>query len=191
MKVPVGISNRHVHLTKEDLECLFGKNYELNVLKKLNQPLQFASTDVVTIKTEKSQIDNVRVLGPIRSYTQVEISKTDTYKLGINPPIRESGDIVGSAPITIIGPNGVLEKKECCIIATRHIHITREMLNELAFDEDILVSLKGDGIKGGIMRNVSFRVSDDAYFEAHLDTDDANAFMIENGDYVEIVKEEC
>ena len=128
MKVSIGVSNRHVHLTKEHLEILFGSGYELKKKVDINQPGQFASTDVVTIKTEKSEIDRVRVLGPIRDYTQVEISKTDSYTLGLNPPIRDSGDLKGSAPITIMGPIGRVDLEEGCIIANRHIHITPKQM---------------------------------------------------------------
>ena len=106
MKISIGVSNRHVHLTKEHLNILFGEGYGLEKKNDLTQPGQFASTALVTIKTEKSEISNVRVLGPVRPYTQVEISKTDAYKLGLNPPVRNSGDLKDSAPITIVGPNG-------------------------------------------------------------------------------------
>lgn len=189
MKVSVGVSNRHVHLNKEDLEKLFGKDYELEKLRDISQPGQFASTALVSIKTEKSQIDKVRVLGPIRNYTQVEISKTDAYKLGINPPVRDSGDLKGSAPITIIGPKGTLNKEYGCILASRHIHITKKELDKLGFKKDEKVSLKVSGFKGGVLNNVSFKVADESYFEVHLDTDDANAFLLKNGDLVEIKEE--
>ena len=116
MKISVGISNRHVHLTKEDLNILYGNNYELNKKVDINQPGQFASLETVTLKTDKDEIRNVRILGPVRNYTQVEISKTDSIKLGINPPLRDSGDVLNSEVITIIGPCGSVTK-ECCILA--------------------------------------------------------------------------
>ena len=108
MNINIGISNRHVHLKKEHLDILFGLDYNLTHLKDINQPGQFACKEKVTLKTDKDIIDNVRVLGPIRPYTQVEISKTDAFKLGLNPPIRKSGDLKGSESVTIIGPNGTL-----------------------------------------------------------------------------------
>lgn len=188
MKVPVGVSNRHIHLNKDDLEILFGQNHELKQLKPLNQKYQYSSTDTVSIKTDKSQIDNVRVLGPTREYTQVEISRTDAYKLGINPPVRSSGDLKDSEVVTIIGPNGSVEK-ECCIIANRHIHLTKEKLDELGLNANESVSLKVSGEKSGILNNVHLKVMENAYFEVHLDTDDANAFLIKNNDIVEIIKE--
>ena len=187
MKVSIGVSNRHVHLTKEHLEILFGNGYELDKKNDLTQPGMFASYSVVTIKTNKSEISNVRVLGPARNYTQVEISKTDAYKLGINPPIRDSGDINGSSPITIIGPNGTLELEEGCIIPTRHIHILPSQVSLYGFEDKDVVSVKINGEKGGIINNVHLKVSDEAFFELHIDTDDANAHLIKNGDIGEIL----
>ncbi|MBE6144934.1 MAG: phosphate propanoyltransferase [Firmicutes bacterium] len=188
MKVSIGVSNRHVHLKKEDLEILFGEGYELTVLRPINQIGQFASSDTVTIKTSKSEIPNVRILGPVRPYTQVEISKTDAFKLGINPPIRKSGDILGSAAVTIIGPKGVLNINEGCIIADRHIHMTPEQQKELGFVGIEEIKLEVDSIKGGIFDHVKLRVADNSYYEVHIDTDDANAFLINDGDEVEIIK---
>lgn len=187
MKVSIGVSNRHVHLKEEHLEVLFGERYELIKRNDLNQPGQFASMSLVTIKTEKSQIENVRVLGPLRTYTQVEISKTDAYKLGINPPVRDSGDLKGSSAITIIGPNGVVELEEGCIIPTRHIHILPSQITMYKLEGRDTVSVKIPGEKGGILTNVHLKVSDDAFFELHLDTDDANAHLIKNGDIGEIL----
>ena len=130
MKVTVGISAHHVHLTKEDLEILFGEGYELTVNRNINQPGQFASNEFVTIRTPKSEIAHIRILGPVRSYTQVELSKTDYIKLGLDAPIRESGDVENSAKVTIIGPKGMIER-EAGIIATRHIHVPIEDAEKL------------------------------------------------------------
>ena len=188
MEVKVGVSNRHIHLKQEDLEILFGSGYELNIHKKLNQTGEFASTDLVTIKTDKNEIDKVRILGPVRSYTQVEISKTDAFKLGINPPVRTSGDVENSSPVTIIGPKGILNLSEGCIIADRHIHITPLQVQEFGLTGINEVGLRVNGIKGGILEHVHLKVSENAYFEAHLDTDDANAHLINDGDIVEIIK---
>ncbi len=189
MIVPIGVSNRHIHLNNQDVEILFGKNYELKELRPLNQTNEFSSTDVVTIKTDKSEITNVRVLGPIRKYTQVEISRTDAYKLGINPPVRNSGDLKGSETVTLIGPKGSIKKEDCCIQAIRHIHLTKEKLEELNLHETDTVSLNVSGEKSGILNNVFLKVQENAYFECHLDTDDANAFLLKTGDVVEIIKE--
>ena len=187
MKVSIGVSNRHVHLKKEHLNILFGNNYELEKKNDLTQPGQYASTALVTIKTNKSEISNVRVLGPIRNYTQVEISKTDAYKLGLNPPVRNSGDLEGSCPITIVGPNGSIDLEEGCIIAARHIHILPSQIKSYGLEGIEKVNVKLDGEKGGIITNVYIKPSDEAFFELHLDTDDANAHLIKNGDIGEII----
>ena len=187
MKVTVGVSNRHVHLKQEHLNILFGEGYQLEKKSDLNQPLQFASTALVTLKTEKSIIENVRVLGPVRSYTQVEISKTDAYKLGLNPPVRNSGDLELSEGITIVGPKGEVTINEGCIIATRHIHILPQQVKEYNLEGKDKVSVRVFGEKGGILDDVYLKVSDNSFFELHLDTDDANAHLIKNGDIVDII----
>lgn len=186
MKVKVGVSARHMHVTEEGLEILFGKRYELHSKRDLSQPGQFASEEVVKIKTEKGEIDKVRILGPVRSYNQVEISKTDAVKLGINPPVRDSGDIKGSAPITIVGPNGVLRLEEGCILATRHIHISREDREKYGLNEDT-VAVKIATEKGAILENVKIKEAEPSTFELHLDTDDANAHLLSQNDEVEII----
>ena len=187
MKVTVGISNRHVHLTKEDLATLFGDDYELEVVRPINQPGQFASNSFVTVKTEKSEIEHVRVLGPVRAYTQVEISMTDAYKLGVRPPIRDSGDLEGSSPVTLIGPKGELHLDKGLILADRHIHITPKQKEMYGFKDVDYVSVAIPGEKGGIINNVRLKVLEESYFEIHLDTDDANAFLLHDGDIVEII----
>ena len=187
MKVSIGVSNRHVHLTKEHLLELFGYDYELEKRNDLNQPGQYASNALVTLKTDKGVIENVRVLGPLREYTQVEISKTDAYKLGLNPPVRNSGDLECSESISIIGPVGEVNIKEGCIIATRHIHILPEQMKMYNLEGREKVSVRVSGEKGGIIDNVYLKVADNSYFELHLDTDDANAHLIKNGDIAEIL----
>lgn len=188
MEVTIGVSNRHIHVTKEDLAILFGEGYELTKIKDLNQPGQYASKETVTIKTEKNEISNVRVLGPTRAYSQVEISKTDAFTLGLKPPMRESGDIKGSCPITVVGPNGTISLLEGCIIATRHIHVTPEAAEKLGLVGVEKVNVKVDGERGGILSNVHVRVSEASYYEMHLDTDDANAHFISNGDIATILR---
>lgn len=187
MKVMIGVSNRHIHLTKQDLETLFGIGYQLQVLKPIKQPGQFAAVEKVIIKTQKSQIDNVRILGPVRNYSQVEISKTDAYQLGIDPPIRESGDIKGSESITIIGPKGQVYLKEGCIIATRHIHISPKQIELYGLAGRNSVDVFVEGEKSAILKNVSLKISDPAYYELHIDTDDANANGIKNEDIATIL----
>lgn len=187
MKVKVGVSARHIHLTKEDIETLFGKSYKLSVKNELSQPGQYSCEEVLTIKTKKAQITGVRVIGPERDKTQVELSKTDAFRLGLNPPVRNSGCLEDASLITIIGPKGSLEKN-CAIIATRHIHISKEDAKNIGIFDKKTVSIKVTGEKMGILENVYVRVMKDSVCEIHLDTDDANAFLIKNGDLVELLK---
>lgn len=185
MKITVGISNRHVHITKEDLITLFGKE-ELTWFKNLKQPGQFASDEKVSIKTEKGQLDNLRILGPTRNYTQVEVSKTDCFTLGINPPVRTSGDLEGAAELTIIGPKGQVTKN-CAIIANRHIHINKEQRKEFGLEGIDVVKVKTFGEKSTTFDNVYIKEAEPSYFEIHLDTDDANASLLKNDEEVEII----
>ena len=185
MNISIGVSNRHVHLTKEDFFLLFG-NYDMEKLKDLVQVGEFASTSKVTIKTEKSEIDNVRVLGPFRSYTQVEISKTDAYKLGLNPPVRNSGELDGASEITIVGPKGEVTKSSC-IIATRHIHINKEDREKLGLVNKEYVSVKVGTEKSAILEKVFIKEAPNGVLEFHIDTDDANANLIKSGDISEII----
>ena len=187
MEVILGISNRHVHLTEEDYKVLFGDE-PLGVVKELVQPGQFSSDKKVSIKTEKRTIDNVRLLGPLRSYTQVEISKTDAYKLGLNPPVRNSGDLMDSEEITIVGPKGEITTNGC-IIATRHIHLSEEQMKYYKLEGKEIVNVLLPGEKGGIITNVYLKTAPNSFFELHLDTDDANAHMIKSGDIVEILED--
>jgi len=185
MKITVGVSNRHVHLNYEDYKALFG-DIPLTKRNDLTQPGMYACNETVTIKGEKRSIDNVRVLGPLRSYTQVEVSKTDSYTLGVNPPVKNSGDLKGAYPITIIGPNGEITRK-ACIIATRHIHVDKKIRRDHNLEGIEKVSVKIGGEKGGIIDNVYLKDSDEAFFELHLDTDDANGFLLKQNDEVDII----
>ena len=179
MKINIGVSNHLVHLCEEDFNKLFNDKI-MEKVRDLTQIGEFASNLKVSLKTEKGVIENVRVLGPIRKYTQVEISKTDAYKLGLNPPVRESGEIKGSENITIVGDNE-LYVEECCIIASRHIHANPDDIKKYNLDPNKKYSVRVLGEKGGVMNNVSIKVSDKYVFEMHIDTDDANAHLIVNG----------
>ena len=185
MKIKVGISNRHVHLNMEDYKLLFG-DMPLTKRNDLTQPGMYACNETVTIKGEKRSIEEVRVLGPLRSYTQVEVSKTDAYTLGVNPPVRNSGDLDDAYPITIIGPYGEITRS-ACIIATRHIHVDENVRHEHHLEGIDKVSVKILGEKGGIIENVYLKDSEEAYFELHLDTDDGNGFLLNQGDEVEVL----
>lgn len=188
MKIKIGISARHVHLTKEHLELLFGSDIELTNFKDLSQPKQYAANEKVTIKTAKNKIENVRILGPVRDYSQVEISKTDAHFLGLNPPVRESGDIVGSEPITLIGPNGSVELVEGCIIASRHIHMHPSDVEMFKIDPSKPVSVLVGTDKQSVLKGVTVKVSSSYKLELHLDTDDANACLLTNSDEAIIVE---
>ena len=185
--VPIGVSARHIHLTQEHVEVLFGKGYQLTKRKELMGG-QFASNETVTIVGLKLRaIENVRVLGPVRKQTQVEISATDAIKLGVKAPIRESGNVAGSAPIAVVGPKGALYLKEGCIIAMRHIHMSpRDAMAAGVHDGDI-VSVKADNERGTIFNHVKIRVDDSFTLEMHIDTDEANAAKIATGDTVRII----
>lgn len=182
LKATVGISNRHVHLTKDTYKILFGDK-ELQKLRDINQVGQFASTSTLTIKTEKNEIKNVRVLGPFREYNQVEIAKSDARILGINPPIRQSGCLDNSETITLVGEVRSVTLDNSCIIAERHVHITKEIAGSFKIIEGQKIKVKIDTIKKGEIEALA-RISDDAYFEVHLDTDDGNAFLLNNDDEV-------
>lgn len=186
MEIPVGISNRHIHLTKESVDILFGEGYNLKKKKSLTQPGQFACEEVLTIKTAKSSIDKVRVIGPVREYNQIEISKTDAYILGINPPIRTSGDIKDSEVVTLIGPCGQIVSGGC-IIANRHVHISPKKAEELNLKNGDIRSVKINTVKGGILDSVYIKIQNDAYFELHLDTDDANAHLLKQNDQCDLL----
>ena len=188
--IPVGVSNRHIHLSVEDLETLFGKGYELTPIKELSQPGQFACKELLTIVGPSMRpIENVRVLGPERSASQVEISKTDSYVLKVKPPVRESGKISGSAPITIIGPKGVVSLSEGCIIANRHIHMSESDGAAFGVKDGDTVTIDTFGSRRTRWFDVQIRVHRDFRLEMHVDTDDANAAGLANGDKVKIVKE--
>lgn len=183
MKITVGVSVRHVHLTNEDYNLLFDEPLEEKV--KINQPGQFAALQKVTLKNGERILENVRIIGPQRPYTQVEISRTDAYFLKLNPPVRESGDLEDAEEITIIGPKGEITRK-AAIIADRHIHITPEQRKEKHLTKNLYdVKIKGE--KGGIISNVHIVEREKSYYEMHIDTDDANAHNIKQNDEVEII----
>ncbi len=186
--VPVGVSARHVHLTGEHVESLFGKGYELTKKKELMGG-QYAANELVTIVGIKLRaIENVRILGPVRKASQVEISSTDAIKLGINAPVRESGDIKGSSPVAVVGPKGVIYLKEGCIIAKRHIHMSPGDAEAAGVKNGDTVSVKAENERGTIFNHVRIRVDDTFTLEMHLDTDEANAAKIVTGDTVRIIK---
>ena len=191
LTIPVGISNRHIHLSREDLDTLFGAGYELTPIKDLSQPGQYACKELLTIIGPSMRpIENVRVLGPIRKESQVEISVTDSFVLKVKPPVRESGSLAGSAPITIIGPKGIVTLKQGCIIATGHIHMSPADGARFGVkDGDYITVDAFSGTKRTRWFDVQVRVSDKFCLEMHVDTDDANAVGFKNGSTVTMVKD--
>ena len=188
--IPIGVSNRHIHLTKTDLETLYGSGYELTPLKDLSQPGQYACKETLTIVGPSLRpIENVRVLGPLRNKSQVEISTTDSYVLKVKPPVRESGNIAGSAPITSIGPKGVVTLQEGCIIANRHIHMSPSDAVKFNVKDGDTVTIDVEGKRRTRWYDVQVRVHKDFRLEMHVDTDDANAAGIGNGFKVKVAKE--
>jgi len=187
--VPVGVSNRHIHLSREHLDILFGKGYELNLHKSLMGD-EFASKELVTIiGPSLKSIENVRILGPVRKQSQVEISRTDTFTLKLNPPVRPSGVLNGSSPITIVGPNGVIKLAEGCIIANRHIHMTPRDSHEYGLqDGDYVDVLAQTDEKKTMFFDVQVRVGENYRLEMHIDTDDANAAALNNKSLVKLIK---
>lgn len=189
-EIPVGVSNRHIHLSREDVDTLFGKGYELQPLKDLSQPGQYACKETLTIVGPSLRpIENVRVLGPIRKRTQVEISRTDSFQLKVKPPVRESGNIAGSASLNIIGPKGVVSIPEGCIIANRHIHMSPADGAAFGVKDGDVVTVDVNGERRTRFYDVQIRVSDAFRLEMHVDTDDANAAGIGNGATVRIVRD--
>ena len=181
MKVMVGVSNRHIHLCREDADILFGKDYEFTKKKDLMQPGEYACEEVVKVSTDNYEFPYVRVLGPLRSYTQVEVSKDDAMLLGIDPPVRDSGDLDGSESVYLEGPNGKIFKKNCCIRANRHIHCNK--LDNIGHNNNDIVNVMA---KGKIMEDVHIKMKDSYVLELHIDKNDALEFGLENGDYIDL-----
>ena len=176
-KVKVEVSARHCHLSDKDAKKLLGKNYKLKVIKPLSQHGEFASQVTVTVKTAGGQLEKVRVLGPIRDKTQVEISLTEARKLKINPPIRLSGDLKGSAGAVLIGPKGQVRIKEGIIIAKRHLHCSSDQAKKLGLKNGQIISVKTPGERSVTLNNIVVRIKDNFDLSIHLDTDEGNASL--------------
>lgn len=186
--IKVGVSARHVHLSQEDLETLFGKGHKLTP-KKILMGDQFAAEECVTLVSPSLRtIEGVRVLGPVRKESQVEISRTDTFKLKVSPPVRPSGELKGSAPMALVGPKGSVFLNECCIIANRHIHMTPQDAQKYDIKDNDIVDVEIQNSKPTKFYNVQVRVREDFNTEMHIDTDDANACAIKTGDIVKILE---
>lgn len=186
MKIEIKVSARHIHLCEKDYKLLFG-DLPLTKYVDLTQPGMFAANEKVSLITESGRIDNVRIVGPLRNYTQVEISKTDAYKLKLNPPVRNSGDLENSEDIWIEANGNRILAKSSCIIATRHIHIRIDELEKYNLENNQKVSVRVNSEKGGILDNVYVKATTEAAYEMHIDLDDANANLLNNGDFGEIL----
>ena len=187
-EIKIGVSQRHVHLSREDLDTLFGKGYELTKKKTL-MGREYAAEECVTlVGPSLKAIEKVRVLGPVRNQTQVEISKTDTFILKVSPPVRPSGKVEGSEKLVLVGPKGSVYLKQGVIIANRHIHLTPEYAARHNIKDGDYVDVMVESIKPTKFYDVQVRVRDDFNVEMHIDTDDANSAGIKNGDMVRIIK---
>jgi putative phosphotransacetylase len=186
--IPAAASNRHIHLTADDVGKLFGAGYELSMLRPLSQPGQYACKETLTVVGSKGSIDGVRVLGPPRPAAQVEISLTDAFKLGIEPVVRMSGDIAGTPGCTLVGPSGQVTLNQGVIIAARHLHISNEETALFGIKNGDVVNAKKTGARETVFGNIIVRADKAFSLELHLDTDEANAAGIKNGDLLELIK---
>ncbi len=184
-KVIVGVSNRHIHLKKETYELLF--NEKLEKKKELKQTGEWASHQTVTLKGPKGAIENVRILGPFRKYDQVEISKTDAHILGINPPVRKSGDLRNSETITIVNGENNITLENTCILAENHIHMNYEDLKKYNVEDGDIVEVKINKARKGILY-AHIKASEKGVLEFHIDKDEANAFLLTTGEELTVKK---
>lgn len=186
--IPVGISNRHIHLSKEHLDVLFGKGYELVKMKDLSQPGQYAAEEKVDVIGPKKTLKGVRILGPVRGETQIEVSITDAFTLGVDPIVRNSGDLANTPGVKIVGPQGEVVIDKGVIVAARHIHMHTSDAEKFEVSDKEIVTVKVEGPRGLTFDNVLVRVNKDYALEMHVDTDEGNAAQLKNGSMVELIK---
>ena len=186
-KVKIGISNKHMHLAQDDIEVLFGCSHGLVPAKELGQPGQFAAEEKVDLVGPKGTIKGVRVLGPARNETQIEVSMTDARVLGIEPPVRESGKLDGTPGIKLVGPCGSVDLDHGVIMALRHVHLSTDEAKEAGIKDKDWISVKVDGERGITFHNVLARVADSYRNEFHLDTDEGNAAGVGSGEFGEVI----
>jgi putative phosphotransacetylase len=195
LTIPIGVSNRHFHISQADLEILFGAGYQLTKLRDISQKGQFAANETLTVVGPKGKIEKIRIVGPTRGKTQLEISRSDAILLGIDPPVRYSGDLTGSASLHLIGPTGEIDLKEGVIIAQRHIHMTpADAKNFGVKDRDRVVVAPvaqmpspNSEERTVIFDNVLIRVHESFVLDFHIDLDEANAAGLKTGDKVRIL----
>ena len=187
-EIPVRISNRHIPLSQADLDALFGAGYQLTKIKDLSQPGQYACKETLTIAGPKGAIEKVRILGPVRKETQIEVLAGDSFKLGASGAVRMSGDLAGTPGITLIGPKGSVQTKEGLIVAQRHIHMTLADASRLGVKNGDIVDIKVTGPRGGVLSNVAIRANDSSALECHIDTEEANGLGLTSKSTITIVK---
>lgn len=189
-KIPVGVSARHAHVSQRHLEVLYGKGHQLTTLAPLYQPGAFAAKETLTVVGRRMRsIEGVRILGPARGYTQVELARTDAIRLGLAPPIRDSGDLAGSEPISLIGPAGSIYLDEGAICATRHIHMTPQIATSFGVKEGDLLKVRIPGERALTLENIRPKISSSYVLQMHLDTDDSNAAGLRGGEAVELLRD--
>jgi len=188
-EIPIGISNRHAHLCQDDFDTLFGKGAAVRKFRSVKQPGFYACYETVDAEGPKGKIEKIRLIAPHRPKTQIEISKTDAAALGVRPPVRDSGALEGSSPVRLIGPRGSIEIKQGLIVARRHIHFHPLEAQAMGVKDGDVVRVRAGrgGIRELVFEQVLIRVSDQFSLEFHLDTDEANAAWVKNGDNVNIV----
>ena len=189
-KIPVGVSARHAHVSQEHLDVLYGKGHQLTTLAPLYQPGAFAAKETLTVVGRRMRsIEGVRILGPARDYTQVELARTDAIRLGLGPPIRDSGDLTGSEPISLIGPAGSVYLNEGAICATRHVHMTPQIATSFGVEEGDLLKVRIAGERALTLENIRPKISSSYVLQMHLDTDDSNAAGLRGGEAVELLRD--
>lgn len=186
-KVPVGLSNKHVHICAEDLEVLFGKGYALTPYKSLKQPGQYASEEKVDVVGPKGMLKAVRILGPVRKETQVELAMTDARMIGVDAPLKESGKLAGTPGLKLVGPAGEVEIDHGAIVALRHVHLSVDQAKEAGVVDKQMISIRFGGERGLVFDNVLVRSGEGHDSEIHLDTDEGNAAGLKSGDLGEII----
>jgi len=186
--VPVGVSARHVHLTREVMESLFGKGHRLETLRPLSQVGEFAAAETVTaVGPSGRAVEDLRILGPLRPFTQVELARSDGLRLGLDLPVRKTGDLVGSPGITLVGPKGTVVLVEGAVRATRHIHASETDARRLGLRDCQVVRARVEGVRALVFDNVEVRVGERFVLDFHIDTDDANAAGVSTGDLAEVL----
>lgn len=186
--VPVASSARHIHLCRADVEALFGAGYQLQHFRNLSQPGQFACQEQLTVVGPKGELKKVRVLGPERKATQVEIALTDSFALGIRPPVRMSGKTAGTPGCTLVGPNGSVAIQEGVIVAARHLHLSKAQAALFGLSDGQVVRLRSEGDRATVFENVVVRAGDGHDMEVHIDTDEANAIAMSGTTMMEVLK---